>query len=260
MHTDVRRTPTVGGPAAPRCCPSPSFAPRGSGGAGSALLLAIAAVTASCVSGDTDPATDVTDQAATLRGHGSAGGQATQWWFKYGKTTGYGTETAHRSAGSGTNQQTVSERVTGLAPDTLYHYRICASNPSGSGCGKDLTLKTGSPGAAPGLPGDHGVQRARGSHRGALRARRANLRRREAGRDQGLRRPRRPHAHDGRQPASRGRPQLGSRAARPGARPGLPRSPLHLRALHLRRPDRRDRAHVERHVPHAARARRRTGA
>ena len=118
---------------------------------GLALLLAIAAVTASCVSGDTDPATDVTDKAATLHGHGSAGGQATQWWFKYGKTTGYGTETAHRSAGSGTNQQAVSERVTGLAPDTLYHYRICASNPSGSGCGKDLTLKTGSPGLLPGF-------------------------------------------------------------------------------------------------------------
>ena len=103
------------------------------------------------MSGDTDPATDVTDKAATLRGHGSAGGKPAQWWFKYGTTTSYGTETPRRSGGSGTNQQAVSERVTGLTADTLYHYKVCASNADGSGCGKDLTLKTGSPGLLPGF-------------------------------------------------------------------------------------------------------------
>ena len=45
----------------------------------------------------------------------------------------------------------MSERVTGLAPDTVYHYRVCASNASGSGCGKDVTFKTGSQGLLPGF-------------------------------------------------------------------------------------------------------------
>ena len=71
----------------------------------------------------------MTDRAATLRGHGSAGSEPTQWWFKYGKTTSYGDRDPHRDGGSSTNQQSVSERVTGLDTGTLYHYRICASNP-----------------------------------------------------------------------------------------------------------------------------------
>jgi glucose/arabinose dehydrogenase len=45
----------------------------------------------------------------------------------------------------------VSERVTGLNPDTLYHYRACASNADGSGCGGDQTFRTGSLGLLPGF-------------------------------------------------------------------------------------------------------------
>jgi glucose/arabinose dehydrogenase/PKD repeat protein len=93
----------------------------------------------------------VTDRAATLRAHGSAGGEPTSWWFKYGKTTSYGSETTHKSGGSGTNQQNVSARVTGLTPDTTYHFTACASNASGSGCGKDQKFRTGSPGMLPGF-------------------------------------------------------------------------------------------------------------
>ena len=114
------------------------------------LVLALAAISVSCVSGDTDPATSVSDRAATLRGHGSPGGDPAQWWFKYGKTTAYGSTTPKRNVGSGTGQQSVSERVTGLENSTLYHYQICASG-SGSGCGKDLTLKTGANGLLPGF-------------------------------------------------------------------------------------------------------------
>jgi glucose/arabinose dehydrogenase len=41
--------------------------------------------------------------------------------------------------------------VTGLDPDTLYHYRACASNSDGSGCSSDATFRTGSPGLLPGF-------------------------------------------------------------------------------------------------------------
>ena len=45
----------------------------------------------------------------------------------------------------------MSERITGLNPDTLYHYKACASNADGSGCGKDQTFRTGSLGLLPGF-------------------------------------------------------------------------------------------------------------
>jgi glucose/arabinose dehydrogenase len=107
---------------------------------------------AGCASGTTEPATDVTDRAATLRATGKTGGDnPTTWWFEYGKTTSYGTKTPQRTAGTTTAQQSVSERVTGLAADTTYHFRACASNAAGSGCGADRTLRTGSPGMLPGF-------------------------------------------------------------------------------------------------------------
>jgi glucose/arabinose dehydrogenase/PKD repeat protein len=103
-----------------------------------------------CASGDTDPATDVTDRGATLRAHGSAGGDPTTYWFQYGTSTSYGTETPRRDAGSSTSQTSVAERVVGLSADTTYHFRACASNRGGSGCGADKTFRTGSPGMLPG--------------------------------------------------------------------------------------------------------------
>jgi glucose/arabinose dehydrogenase/PKD repeat protein len=112
-------------------------------------LAALAA--AGCASGATDPATDVTDRAATLRAHGSAGGKPTTYWFEYGTSTSYGTSTPRRDGGSGTSQRNVSERVTGLTPDTLYYYRACASNADGSGCTGPATFRTGSVGMLPGF-------------------------------------------------------------------------------------------------------------
>ena len=119
--------------------------------AGAALLALAALLAIGCANGATDTATDVTDHAATLRAHGSAGGKPTSYWFEYGTSTSYGSSTTHRDGGSGTDQRNVSERVSSLSPDKLYHYRACASNADGSGCGKDVTFRTGSPGLLPGF-------------------------------------------------------------------------------------------------------------
>ena len=85
-------------------------------------------------------------------------------------------------AGTSTAEQSVSERVTGLAADTTYHFKACASNAAGAGCGGRPDVPHRLPGTAPRLPGDHRLQRPRGADRRALRARRADLRGREAGR------------------------------------------------------------------------------
>lgn len=115
------------------------------------LLGLGALLAAGCASGTTDPASDVTDRGATLRAHGSAGGKPTQFWFEYGTTTSYGSSTPRRDGGSGSDQRSVSERVTGLTPDRLYHFRACAANADGSGCAGDQTFRTGSAGMLPGF-------------------------------------------------------------------------------------------------------------
>ena len=65
------------------------------------VLVAALIVVTGCAGGATDPPTDVTDTAATLRAHGTAGGKPTTYWFQYGPNTSYGTTTTHRDGGSG---------------------------------------------------------------------------------------------------------------------------------------------------------------
>jgi glucose/arabinose dehydrogenase len=99
----------------------------------------------------TQPATEVGDTAATLNTTVNPRGYSTEYWFKYGTTTSYGGQTPRWDAGSGTAGRNFAERVTGLSPDTLYHYQACYSNQTGSGCGADATFRTGSPGMLPGF-------------------------------------------------------------------------------------------------------------
>ena len=61
-------------------------------------------------------ATNVTVTSATLNGTVDPNGRATTWYFEYGTTTGYGSQTPARSAGSGTTSTSVSG--AGLRPDT----------------------------------------------------------------------------------------------------------------------------------------------
>jgi glucose/arabinose dehydrogenase len=117
-----------------------------------AIALAAAVLTATgCASGVTDPPSDVSDRAATLRAHVTTEGKPTTYWFEYGTSTLYGTSTTHRDAGPGSGQRNVSERVTGLTADTLYHYRSCVTDADGQVCGNDVTFRTGSQGLLPGF-------------------------------------------------------------------------------------------------------------
>ena len=77
------------------------------------MLVVLAIAVAGCASGTTDPATDVTDHAATLQAHGSAGGKPTTYWFEYGTSTNYGSSTTHRDGGTGSDTKNVSERGWG---------------------------------------------------------------------------------------------------------------------------------------------------
>ncbi|MCK4664139.1 MAG: choice-of-anchor J domain-containing protein [Bacteroidales bacterium] len=76
----------------------------------------------------THAATNITKDAARLNGSVNPEGVATNYYFEYGLTDSYGTSTTPVSAGSGTDPVSVYEDITGLGANTLYHYRVVATN------------------------------------------------------------------------------------------------------------------------------------
>jgi hypothetical protein len=90
----------------------------------------------------TTAASSVKDSSATLHGTVNPNGQATTWYFEYGTTTSYGTKTSVKSLGSGTSASNVSASVNGLAPGTVYHVRLVASNAIGTNNGGDQSFTT----------------------------------------------------------------------------------------------------------------------
>jgi hypothetical protein len=64
--------------------------------------------------------------------------------FEYGETTSYGSTVASSPSndGSGDGPVTVTAKVTGLVPHTLYHYRVHASNSELPANGLDVTCET----------------------------------------------------------------------------------------------------------------------
>ena len=78
----------------------------------------------------------------TLTGAVNPAGHSTNWYFEYGTTSGYGTKTPAKSAGSGTTATAVSTGITNLTPGTTYHYRLVASSSIGTAVGTDVTFTT----------------------------------------------------------------------------------------------------------------------
>lgn len=89
-------------------------------------------------------ATNVGETTATLNGTVASNGLATKWKFEYGESQGYGAATAEGEVGSasGGTPQGASVNVAGLKPNTLYHYRIIATNPGGTTPSGDGTFRT----------------------------------------------------------------------------------------------------------------------
>ncbi|MDX6439960.1 MAG: hypothetical protein QOF45_2543 [Gaiellaceae bacterium] len=92
----------------------------------------------------TGPVNSVGPTTATVTGTVNPNGQATTWYVEYGTSTSYGTKTPTESAGSGTANTAVSADLTGLTPGTTYHYRVVATNSSGTARGADGIFTTSS--------------------------------------------------------------------------------------------------------------------
>lgn|GEM_PF-5011620 len=81
----------------------------------------------------------------TLTATVNPNGQSTSYHFEWGTSTGYGHSTSSASAGSGTTNSSVSVSLSALLPRTTYHYRIVASNASGTTAGADHVFTTLAP-------------------------------------------------------------------------------------------------------------------
>jgi len=100
-------------------------------------------IPASSPSVTTNAASSVTPTSARLNGRVGPNGQSTSWRFEYGTSTSYGSATATQNAGSGTGATNVSVTILGLSPGTTYHFRLVATNATGTSVGADQAFATG---------------------------------------------------------------------------------------------------------------------
>jgi hypothetical protein len=84
----------------------------------------------------------VTASSAEVTGSVNPASSETTYQVEYGTSTGYGSKTSAESAGSGTTSVPVTQKLTGLTPGTLYHYRLVASNGVGVTVTRDATFTT----------------------------------------------------------------------------------------------------------------------
>ena len=92
----------------------------------------------------TGAAASIADTTATLNGTVNPAGSDTTYQFEYGLTTAYGSTTPATSAGNGFTAVPVSAALTGLSPETMYHFRLTATNADGTANGEDASFTTGS--------------------------------------------------------------------------------------------------------------------
>ena len=91
-----------------------------------------------------ESATDVHSEGAVIQARINPGGAETGYQFEYGTNMSYGASAPvpSASAGSGRVFEGVQIQVSGLTPGTTYHYRIFATNSSGTTMGPDQTFTT----------------------------------------------------------------------------------------------------------------------
>src|SRR5439155_24547263 len=93
----------------------------------------------------TAPATSVTATNAVLNGLIAATANATNAFFQWGLTAGYGNTTAAPSLAAGSTNIYFSRGITGLAYGTTYHYRLVTLTTNGTSNGSDMIFTTPSP-------------------------------------------------------------------------------------------------------------------
>lgn len=107
-----------------------------------------------------EPVSNVGSTAATVSAQVNPGGSLSTYYVEYGTSTSYGSSTPSESLGAGEQAAGVLVQLSGLQPQTTYHFRVVASNNLGVEHGGDLSFITlPAPSAAmPGLPDGRGYE------------------------------------------------------------------------------------------------------
>jgi len=88
-------------------------------------------------------ATELAAKTVTINGIVNANNASTDVTFEYGLTTSYGTTIAAvQSPVEGTTNTDVNADISGLTPNTTYHYRVVGINTVGTSNGDDQTFTT----------------------------------------------------------------------------------------------------------------------
>jgi hypothetical protein len=90
------------------------------------------------------PALNITNSTATLTGTVNPQSEDTQVFFLYGPTTAYGYQSGSAYLGNSTDNTAVNLPVSGLNPNTLYHYLIETTGSAGVFYSTDGTFSTNS--------------------------------------------------------------------------------------------------------------------
>ncbi|HEX6389079.1 MAG TPA: hypothetical protein VFZ89_06530, partial [Solirubrobacteraceae bacterium] len=107
-----------------------------------ALGVAPAVATAAAPSVSTGGAARVQPTTASLTGKVNPRGLSTSYHFQWGKTKTYGNNTPSTPAGDGSSSIAAVADIGALTPNTVYHYRIVATNRDGTARGSDRTFRT----------------------------------------------------------------------------------------------------------------------
>lgn len=123
--------------------------------AGTAFMIVVTTTGLAACVGGTDPATNVRATQARLHAHGYTNDGPAEWWWEYsasrsalqsgGGTKVCGTELDGRCGpASSAAQVNLSTVVTGLTPDTTYHFRACGqdTNDATPTCAAILSFRT----------------------------------------------------------------------------------------------------------------------
>ncbi|MGA9874686.1 MAG: hypothetical protein WBQ21_02660 [Solirubrobacteraceae bacterium] len=107
-----------------------------------AALVLCASASAAVPSVSTGGVSGVTSTSVVLHGAINPKGQATNYIFQYGSSSGYSAQTTLATVPGGTATVHVTQAVGDLLPATIYHYRISASSSGGVATGAAGTFKT----------------------------------------------------------------------------------------------------------------------
>jgi len=90
----------------------------------------------------TGAASSVTYNSAVVSGTVNPSGSATVVYFQFGTTNKYGAQSAPTEIAAGTKAVPIAITLSGLTAATAYHYRLVATNATGTALGADRTLIT----------------------------------------------------------------------------------------------------------------------